>query len=483
LCVYLAALAAALAATPAVIRLSWRLRVLDRPGLRKVHSRPIPRLGGLAIAAAALGATAVVIFLDNAIGAELRRNGRELAGLLAGACLMLAVGLWDDLRGLRPGVKLLGQIISALLVCAAGAKMDVITIGRLATIHLGWLSWPLTVLWIVGVTNALNLIDGLDGLAAGISAVACGVIAAFALASGQVLMAVLMLGMLGSLCGFLVFNFNPARIFMGDGGTYFLGFVLGSGSVVCASKTATLVGLTLPALALGLPIFDTLFSMLRRFAERRSIFSPDRGHIHHRLLAMGLNHRRAVILLYAVTVTAASLGLCMLMMHGGSALLAFACEIVLVTLVFRAVGLFNVRKTLAAIRRNWGIARQQRSELRTFEKAELMLRETGTFDQWWSAACSAAEELGFDSISMAVRNRDGSQRILSWQRETLAADVRETVLLSLPVRDRRSGPPLRAYLNAPAEGNLESVGRRSALLGRIFDEHSPADLPDARKAG
>ena len=242
----------------------------------------------------------------------------QIVVLLASATGVFLIGLIDDIRHLPVLPKFLVEVLGATALCLVGVRIDSIDFTGGQVLHLGWLGCPLTLLWIVGVTNAVNMSDGLDGLAAGVAAIACGVIAVFAIhgstihtglaQSNDVMMALFSLALLGGLSGFLFFNFNPAKVFMGDCGSLFIGFTIASASVMCVSKSSALVGLTLPALALGIPIFDTLFSMLRRFLERRSLFAPDGSHFHHQLLRLGLNQRRAVIIIYAVTLVAAGSG-------------------------------------------------------------------------------------------------------------------------------------------------------------------------------
>ena len=267
--VYLGALVLAMLATPAAARLARALRIMDVPGVRRVHRSATPRLGGLSLVAATLTMLVLVLMLDNVIGQAFRRVQARLIALLVGGMLVFLGGVVDDVRGLRPSAKLLVEIAAAALVCALGVRIGSVSVAGV-TLELGWLSWPLTILWIVGITNAVNLIDGLDGLAAGISLIACGAIAVLAVHLGQPIMTVLMLALCGSLTGFLVFNFHPARVFLGDSGSLFLGFTIAAGSVMCATKSATLVGLGLPALALGVPIFDTAFSVPVSYTHLRA---------------------------------------------------------------------------------------------------------------------------------------------------------------------------------------------------------------------
>jgi len=379
LAVYLGSLLLALLATPVVIWLAHRIGAVDRPGIRTVHKLPIPRIGGVAIFLAAMALIVAVIFVNNNIGQAFREAWLPLLTLLGAAALIFAVGLVDDLRGLPARVKFLAELVAALALCLVGVRISDIALTDQWIVPLGEWGWLLTILWIVGITNAVNLSDGLDGLAAGVSAIACAVIAIFALHGGQVIMGVLMLAMLGSLSGFLFFNFNPAKVFMGDCGSLFLGFTIAAASVMCTTKSAALVGLALPALALGVPIFDTLLSMLRRFLERRSLFAPDRSHFHHRLLDLGLEQRHAVMAIYLVTLTATGLGLFMMLSGSLSSLVIFGCVLLLLVLVFRLVGAVQLHGTLAGLQRKYAYSRLTHQERKTFENLQLSLVRIRSF--------------------------------------------------------------------------------------------------------
>jgi UDP-GlcNAc:undecaprenyl-phosphate GlcNAc-1-phosphate transferase len=287
--------------TPVVIEFARRKKLHDEPNVRKVHSNPIPRIGGVVIFLSSMTLILPVLFLPNVIGQEFRNILLKIIVLLCCSAFVFVVGLIDDLKGLRARYKLFAQIIATLTVCFVGIRIHLIGFTDTLIIDFGWFSWPLTIFWIVGITNAVNLSDGLDGFAVGISAIACGTVAILSIYVGNPIMGIMMLALLGSLTGFLFFNFYPAKIFLGDGGCYFIGFIIASVSVISSTKSFTFIGLALPVLALGIPIFDTLFSMLRRFLERRSLFAPDRSHFHHRLLDLGLHHRHAVIIIYVTT--------------------------------------------------------------------------------------------------------------------------------------------------------------------------------------
>lgn len=462
--------------TVLAIRLAHLLRLFDRPGVRKVHAVAIPRIGGVALVLATLLIVAPVLVLDNVIGASFRAVREELAALFIGSLLIFALGLVDDVRGLRARTKLAGQLLVAGGVCAFGVRISEIALPGGMLLDLGWLGCPLTVLWIVGITNALNLIDGLDGLAAGIAAIACGVIATLAVLTGQPVMAVLMLALLGSLCGFLFFNFNPARIFMGDCGSLFVGFVLGSASVLCTTKTAALFGLAIPLLALGVPVFDMLFCMMRRFLERRSPFAPDRGHIHHRLLELGLSQRRAVIMLYGVTFLVASLSLCMMASREALGIAVFACLALFLVAIFRLVGAVRLRESLGRLRETLGVALAAKDERRCFEEAQLRLREADSFEAWWGGLCEAARQLELRSLSLALRHAGDATRVLIWRLP--AANGSGTNLLQLRFQVQQENSSRLALIEArvAVNGSLEAAGRRAALFGRLIDEFGRAGL-------
>ena len=371
---YFGAALLAVVLTPGVIGLARRIGAVDRPGLRDVHERPVPRMGGVAIFLSASSAIVILLFVKDAAGEASYHMQWQLVLLLCSSALIFLVGLVDDLRHLPAGFKLAAEVVIASLLCLGGVRISSIALTDQWVVHLGGWGCLLTVLWIIGVTNAVNLSDGLDGLAAGICAIACAVIAIFAIHSGQVLMVLVMLALLGSLSGFLLFNFNPARVFMGDSGSLFLGFCLAATSVMCTAKSAALVGLTLPALALGIPIFDTLLSALRRFLEDRSIFAPDRSHFHHRLLDLGLHQRQAVILIYLATLLASGLGLLMLVRTDSGSLVIFGGVLLLILFLFRAVGALRLRETWNRLRRKHAHARQAHDEQQRFEHLQLLLR-------------------------------------------------------------------------------------------------------------
>jgi len=290
--------------TPLVRRFALRIGAVSTPGGRHVHGRTIPRLGGIGLAFAWAVPVVVLALRDQVLMRALDGKWSQIVTVVGGGAAICAVGALDDVRGVRSLYKLAAQVLVAVFAFVFGFQIQAIQLPLFGTLPMGVFALPVTVLWIVGVTNAVNLIDGLDGLAAGVAFFAAFTSFVIASISGSVFVALTMAALMGALVGFLFFNFNPARIFMGDSGSYFLGFVLATTALAgggLQQKASTAVSLLVPVLALGVPIFDTLFSMFRRVLERRPIFSADRGHVHHRLLDIGLTHRRAVIFLYGIS--------------------------------------------------------------------------------------------------------------------------------------------------------------------------------------
>ncbi len=290
--------------TPLVRRFALRIGAVSMPGGRHVHGRLIPRLGGIGLAIAWAVPVVVLALRDGMVMRALGGKWLPIVTVVGGGSAICLVGALDDVRGIRSIYKLAAQVVVAIFAFVCGFQIQAIQLPLFGALEMGAFALPVTVLWIVGVTNAVNLIDGLDGLAAGVTFFAAFTSFVIASISGPAFVALTMAALMGALVGFLFFNFNPARIFMGDSGSYFLGFVLATTALAgggLQQKASTAVSLLVPVLALGVPIFDTFFSMFRRVLERRPIFSADRGHVHHRLLDLGLTHRRAVIFLYGIS--------------------------------------------------------------------------------------------------------------------------------------------------------------------------------------
>lgn len=280
----------ALALTPLVKKLAIKIGATDQPNARKVHKKVMPRLGGLAIYLSFL--VGFIIF---------RPVGFDVWPLLIGGTIIIALGVLDDIYELSAKVKLLGQIVAAGVTVIGGMQINFIVIPFADRIEFGFLAVPITILWIVAITNAINLIDGLDGLAAGVSAIALFTIATMAFNMGNTFVSILALLLLGSTIGFLPYNFNPAKIFMGDTGSMFLGYMISVLSVIGLFKNVTFFSLIIPIIVLGVPILDTTFAIIRRIVQKKPLSSPDKYHLHHCLLNLGFSHRQTVIAIYALS--------------------------------------------------------------------------------------------------------------------------------------------------------------------------------------
>ncbi len=302
------ALVATLVATPLVRLLGSRLGVVARSGDRHVHAGAVPRIGGVAIFAGFATALALRVLGESVWGWEpaLTRADLPVAGLFAGLSLMFVVGLLDDFLDLKPGVKFGGQLAAASVACMAGVRIAFVgdPIGG-GIVMLGVLAVPVTLAWMVGFANVINLIDGLDGLAAGVSAIAAGSLLVLALQSNQALAAVLATVVIGACLGFLRFNFNPASVFMGDSGALLLGLSLACISLLGVMKSVAAITLVVPLLIVWVPIFDTASAIIRRRRHGRPIQEADRGHIHHRLLGRGFTQRQTVLIIYVWSIALA----------------------------------------------------------------------------------------------------------------------------------------------------------------------------------
>jgi UDP-GlcNAc:undecaprenyl-phosphate/decaprenyl-phosphate GlcNAc-1-phosphate transferase len=480
LLIYLISMLLALIITPVVIYIARRFNAVDKPDIRRVHTKPVGRVGGIAIFIPAMSVI-LYVFFGNGIGKSANIQGGNIAVLFIAAAFIFLVGLVDDIRHLRAGVKFLCQLAAAIAICATGYRIGTVLISENVSVNFGLLSWPVTIFWIVGITNAVNLIDGLDGLAAGLSAVACGVLAILSIYFSQPFMTVISLSLLGALTGFLYFNFNPAKIFMGDCGSLFLGFTIASASIMFAAKTQAMVSLTLPILALGIPIFDTLFSVLRRFLERRSLFSPDNEHFHHKLLALGLKQRHIVLGAYLITLLATGFGMFMMVTRSWQTILIFACIVILMGLVFRAIGLVRLRQTLWALKQKYVNSNIASHEKEGFENARLYFSNAGTFEQWWQSVCLAGEKMDFTVISLPVTRRSGEKELLRWNKGDNIGDSRDVIKMIIPIRDRRSESALELEVGIKTNGSLESAGRRVRLFNRLIDEYGIAKIGQKAK--
>lgn len=326
------AAAVSLASTPLVKSLAGKVGAVDVPkDNRRMHDHPIPRLGGLAIFLGFMIAVLLLIPLDT-----------PKKGMLLGAVIIVILGVFDDIHALPALPKFIVQIIAAVIAAVAGNRIEVLSNPNIfsdnPTWVLGWLSIPVTVIWIVAITNAVNLIDGLDGLACGVSTISSVIMLVIALMVSELDVAMMMGALAGACIGFLPYNFNPAKIFMGDTGATFLGYIMATVSVQGMFKMYNLISFVAPFLMLGLPIFDVCFAVVRRVSKGQSPMKPDRSHVHHRLIDMGLSQKQTVGVLYVIS---AILGLSAVVLTASGALKAMVFLLTMAVVAFVAWQIFS----------------------------------------------------------------------------------------------------------------------------------------------
>ncbi len=390
----------ALFVTPAVRSLAHRWNLVDMPGdERRIHTTPIPRIGGLAIVLAYAGAFGI-LFASGFSAGNLARDAFPVVGrLLPAAIVIFFTGMLDDIYGLKPWQKFAGQFAAAGLAIWAGVSVT----GIAGLAFPVWISIPVTLLWIVGCANAFNLIDGVDGLATGVGLFATCTIVLAALLAGNVPLALATVPLAGALLGFLRFNFNPATIFLGDSGSLTVGFLLGCYGVLWSQKSATILGMTAPLMALAVPLMDTALSIGRRFIRGQKIFVADRGHIHHRLLDRGLTPRRVALVLYAAAACGALLSVAQSSLSSNSS--------GLIIVMFCAAAWIGVQH-LGYV--EFGVAGRMFMDgaFRRHLNAQLNLKSfTDTLDaasnpeECWRAVEAAARDFGYDHVRMHIAGR------------------------------------------------------------------------------
>jgi UDP-GlcNAc:undecaprenyl-phosphate/decaprenyl-phosphate GlcNAc-1-phosphate transferase len=378
---FLIALLAALGCTPWTRSLGIRYGILDRPGSRrKIHQSAVPRLGGLAVLTATLLPFLGFLFYGNLLLDQIRLYWQPLLGLTIGSLLVFAVGFADDLHRLAPWKKLTVEVLAGLAAAALGLRIELFPIPFGLTWDLQWLSYPVTVLWLVGVTNAVNLADGIDGLSAGIAAFTAMVLFFMTYHSQYTVVALLSISLAGACVGFLRFNFYPATIFLGDSGSLFLGFYLGALSIWASEKSAITFSLLIPMVALGLPLADMVYAVIRRWSRGVPIKQADREHIHHKLLDMGFGQPITVLILYGVNILL--IGFAGLLLLSRNSLASYILVLLGLALVLgsRVLGYFRFSRIIRNVRQRWRDLQQ--AKYITFRSH--LLRQA--FQQEWTLA-------------------------------------------------------------------------------------------------
>ena len=416
---FLVALLVSALLTPLVRRFAIAHDLVEgRTGRLKIHREGVPRLGGVAVVIAFFAPLVGIFLVDADITWHIEHDLMRFGALLLGGVAVFLLGLWDDLKGVGPPVKFLVQASVAFCAWAAGLRIAEVNLPGYGLLDLGPFGWVVTLLWLVGITNALNLVDGLDGLAAGVAFFAGLSHVVIGAMNDAVLLMLFASALCGAVLGFLPYNLNPARIFIGDSGSLFLGWVLAASSIYGASfKGSTAVAVLGPILILGLPILDTLFAMVRRILRGRSPFDGDREHVHHLLLDLGLSQRRSVLLLWALCAAFALAGL-----------------IVTATANFdTAIALVSLLVVLAVFERRLGLLRRTRAADRDSDAQRLLegavelaaaVKAARTADAAWEALTARADELEVFRMSLRPRLPD-EQPAREWVRPGLAGAPRE----------------------------------------------------------
>jgi len=390
---FLAAAFTSAVITPLLRRLCQRFGLVDVPrGDRHVHRTPIPRLGGVGIFLSVVIALSSLLFVRNLLTQNLRVEIKSIGAFLLCSLLVVAVGAYDDLRGANAMVKFVALGVITMIFYALGGRIEGLSIpffGQV-TLHpiLGCL---LTLVWVVGIANAFNLIDGVDGLATGSALFSSLVLLTISVMQGRALLAVILLALTGALAGFLRYNFNPASIFLGDSGSLFVGFALAALSIMGSQKASTAVAVAIPILAFGLPVVDATVTIGRRLLSGKPIFKGDREHIHHMLLARGWSQRRVALVLYAVS---AAFGLAaMMFVNGGSGMTAVMLFVLggAIALALGNLRYHEVDELRASVKRNIGDRRTRAINNLRLRRACQALASTKTMNELFDAVVEVLE--------------------------------------------------------------------------------------------
>jgi len=389
--------------TPYVGKVAIRYGIVDEPSVRKVHGRAIPRMGGVAIFLSFALPFAGTFFIYTDLLNEILVNP-AIMWLAAGGLIVFVLGLWDDVRRLPALVKLIVQIIAASVAYAGGVQIGQIVIPGGYVVSFPYLPFLITVFWFVLVVNAINLIDGLDGLAAGVVFFSSLVLLVLAVMCGRFVVAMGFAALAGATLGFLRYNFNPASIFMGDGGSYFLGYMLAGLGIMGSMKGQTTVALLIPIIAMGVPLFDTIVAPIRRFVRGRPMFQPDKSHVHHRLMGLGLNHRNTVFILYGATAVMGLVALVTVFVKDFQASVVLLLLAVGMIWAFRKMGYLEYLAVdkIGGYLYDMGDLMGVTSQRRTFLDRQIEMDGARDFEALWHHTISALDLLKIDRAEMRI---------------------------------------------------------------------------------
>jgi UDP-GlcNAc:undecaprenyl-phosphate GlcNAc-1-phosphate transferase len=389
--------------TPFVGKVAHRFHIVDHPSGRKIHTRPVPRIGGVALFISFFFPLVLLSF-NKVMFAALVESDFRLFFFVVGAVMIFGLGLWDDLRRLPSSIKFGGQILVGIFVYFGGINIQVISLPFVDSVTLGIFSLPATVFWFVLVINAMNLADGLDGLAAGISLFVSLTMLVICLTNNHLLEALGFAALGGSLIAFLRYNFNPASIFMGDCGSYFLGYVLASLSILGSIKGQVATAMIIPVIALGIPLIDAMWAPIRRFALGREMFQADSGHLHHSLIKLGYSQRRVVLLIYACTIVLGFSAIILVHSKDETAALVLLVVGTGVILMGRYAGLrfFVDPGRIGGWLRDMSDVTGITNERRSFLNHQVAISESSTMEELWKTVCSALNALEIDMAELII---------------------------------------------------------------------------------
>jgi UDP-GlcNAc:undecaprenyl-phosphate GlcNAc-1-phosphate transferase len=486
---------AGIAFTWLIRNLAIRWKLYDEPaGGRKIHQRPIPRLGGIAVALACFLPIIGLAIWSNDISTALFSEPGLLIALTVGGALVLTLGIYDDLKGSGALIKLIGQVTAAMVVFHAGIQINVISVPFMSPLVLGVWAFPVTIFWIVLVTNALNLIDGLDGLAAGVAVLAGTTLFVMSLVEGNVVGALLLVSMVGATLGFLRFNWNPASIFLGDTGSLFLGFLLALVSAHSSQKSFALFSIVAAFVALALPIFDLSMAVVRRYLTGKPMFSADQYHVHHLLLRKGLSQRQTAILLLG---GASLLGMASLVFIYASDKISALTILVLVMLIGVAIRFLGYTDIIRAGRRTMMFGRlEDAAGIRSADIEAIRTRMIEAEDDpaIWRALVAAGTVLALEEISLDVLSQGEAgieRKTRSWRRNEGADAVHMQTLVraEYPVQLGRLafGTLTLTWFreNSIFDPHQHALGRilADAVAHAVFTQRGLDDLSDRQTAG
>lgn len=414
----LIAFGGALISTVIVKFLCLKYNIVDKPdGYRKVHKKPIPLCGGFAVFAGFILPVILLMFFSekHSLFHEFEKREMQIFTFFIGACITMFMGAADDIWNLRPKYKLLFQLIAANFAYFGGLKITLITIPIFGgSLELWWLSYPITIFWFLGCINAINLLDGLDGLASGIGLFASLTLFVVSFSFNNVMPMFLSACLVGAILGFLLFNFNPASIFLGDTGSMLIGYLIAGVGILSSYKSETAVALMIPFIALGVPIFDTMLAIVRRWSKRLPVSSADKKHIHHVLISMGLSHRRTVLVLYGCCIVFSTVAILMAYSQNTLGVL-FLVTIGIVTFVgVRVFGMLDFNMLKHRLKYDRSEKKKTSNTALAVEKSIQLMADIDTKEELWKCTFRVFKALDLDHAALILNIEDKEYKF-SWK--------------------------------------------------------------------